>query len=70
MTMNIMFCEHCVCVESTTQSCRKELCELTDQDESLRLVAWCVRKGWPEHKIEMDYFCAGITGILSRILHM
>ena len=28
-----------------------ELCELTAQDESLQLiVAWYVRKGWPEHK--------------------
>ena len=38
-----------VYVESTTQSCRKELCELTAQDESMQLVAWYVRKGWPEH---------------------
>ena len=38
-----------VYVESTTQSCRKELCELTAQDESLQLIAWYVRKGWPEH---------------------
>ena len=39
-----------VYVESTTQSCRKELCELTEQDESYKLVAWYVRKGWSEHK--------------------
>ncbi|KAI0216033.1 hypothetical protein LSAT2_031897 [Lamellibrachia satsuma] len=37
-------------VESTTESCRKELCELTAQDETLQLVAWHVRQGWPEHK--------------------
>ena len=39
-----------VYVESTTESCRKELCELTAQDETLPLVAWYVHQGWPEHK--------------------
>ena len=44
-----------VYAESTTQSCRKELCEQTDQDESLQLVALYVRKGWPEHnKLRAD----------------
>ena len=39
-----------VYVESTRESCRKELCDLIAQHETQQLVAWCVRQGWPELK--------------------